>query len=664
MFMSIIRELPPVLVDQIAAGEVVENPASVVKELVENSIDAGSTAIAVELRDGGKSFICVDDNGIGMTKDDLLLCIKRHATSKLDHDDLTNIQCLGFRGEAIPSLASVSQMSIETCHRDTKEGWALHIDAGRFEQPIPAPRQAGTRITLKKLFYNIPARLKFLKTERSELQNIKTILMRLAMAYPDIAFSCVHNGRTYLKYNTPKLQDDKNASLDDMRLARLSDVLGEEFGANTMAILAEREDIKLTGFSSLPTYSRGNSLHQFLFVNGRPVRDKLLMGTIRGAYADVLPRDRYPSMALFLRVPPEQVDVNVHPAKTELRFRKPGVIRSIVFSALQAALLENGFHVSRDLSNQLSQRVQANHQSRSVGLSVGNSATFAMDDQVERGLNQMAVPHNRHQYQRDYSRNSGASYSMPPMSQSQSQAQPQHLFESAPAARYEGLRQNVSDLDDCITNEKDGEAQALHRDEVSALESYPLGAAKAQLHKNYIISQTKTGLAVIDQHAAHERLVYEKLKKQVAENGVLRQALLVPEIISLPEDEQQMLLPHADMLAKHGLVIDSFGKSEIIVREIPALLDQKLDVQKLIRDLVDEIEEHEESFSLQEKINHKLATIACHGSVRSGRLMNVDEMNALLRQMEDTPSSGQCNHGRPTYIELSHADLEKLFGRS
>lgn len=618
--MSIIRELPPILIDQIAAGEVVENPASVVKELVENAIDAGARKVHVELRDGGKSLICVEDDGIGMSPEDLLLCIKRHATSKLDHDDLTDIQSLGFRGEAVPSVASVSKMLIETAHRETNEGWSISVEGGVRGELTPCPRREGTRIQIKELFYNTPARLKFLKSERSELQNIKNILMRLSMAYPDIAFSCTHNGRSYFRYDVPVNDED----FDNLRLSRLSDVLGADFGENAMAVRVEREDILLSGFSSLPTFSRGNSLHQFLFVNGRPVRDRLLMGSIRGAYADVLPRDRFPSMALFLRIPYDQVDVNVHPAKTELRFRKPGVIRSIVYNGLQAALQENGFSVSKTLTENLVQNITLQ---------------------------------NQNLYQRDYgARHSYSGVNSMAQSLSQVQAQmPSSLFEDAPSVRYERSYEPVTSQPLSNADEIEPAPQKI--------ENYPLGAAKAQLHKNYIISQTEEGLVIVDQHAAHERLVYEKFKAQMMENGVLRQALLVPEVINLSEDEQASILDKSDELEACGLVLEAFGRDAVIIREVPAVMPQKLDWQSLVKDMLDELAENEETSVLKEKLNHFLATKACHGSVRSGRILNVEEMNALLRQMEETPMSGQCNHGRPTYVKLSHNDLEKLFGR-
>lgn len=633
--MSIIRELPPILVNQIAAGEVVENPASVVKELVENSIDAGARKIHVELRDGGKSLIAVNDDGIGMAADDLLLCVKRHATSKLDNEDLSDIQSLGFRGEAVPSVASVSKMSIETAHRDSKEGWAITVDGGVAGDPHPCPRREGTRIQIKELFYNTPARLKFLKSERSELQNVKNIMMRLAMAYPDIAFSCIHNGRSYFRYDAPVESQD----YETLRLTRLSDVLGDDFGGNAMPIYVEREDIVLSGFASLPTYSRGNSLHQFIFVNGRPVRDKLLMGSIRGAYADVLPRDRYPSLALFLRVPYDQVDVNVHPAKTELRFRKPGIIRSIVFGGLQAALHENGFYVSKTLSDQL------------------------MESAVSVQGTGETLQHNA-AYQRDYKTHAGGGA----YNASMLDARSSQLFDSAPMARYESEissqhETHLGETDSSITGEQRQEqAGGAPQDRVD-IENYPLGAAKAQLHKNYIVAQTRDGLTIVDQHAAHERLVYEKLKAQMQENGVVRQALLVPEIVNLSEGEQALLMEKMPELQECGLVIEAFGRDAIIIREVPALLSQKEDWALLLKDMIDELCDAEETSLLKEKINHFLATKACHGSVRSGRILNLDEMNALLRQMEKTPSSGQCNHGRPTYITLSHNDLEKLFGR-
>lgn len=593
-----IRHLPEILVNQIAAGEVIERPAAAVRELVENAIDAGSTRITVDIREGGKSLIRVVDDGIGMTREELVAALDRHATSKLPDDDLLNIKHLGFRGEALPSIAAVSRMIIRTRMHDN-DGWEIRVEGGRKGEPEPAAHTQGTWIEVRDLFYATPARLKFLKTDRSEYDAVKDTLQRLAMAFPHVALKLDHDGQTVFSH-AAALHTDHN----EARRERLAAVLGRDFSDNAMAIHAVREGVSLSGLAALPTYSRGTSTHQYLFVNGRPVKDKLLHGAVRGAYADVLARDRHPVLALYVDLPSTEVDMNVHPAKAEVRFRDAALIRGLIVGALKHALHENG-------------------QSTATTVSLG--ALHTLQNNQTRA--------NRPAYTPSYSY-----YAPTGLAEKMMQAY-EPLIPVQPSARAENIPQ---------------EAPVV---------SHPLGAARAQIHENYIIAQTDDGLVIVDQHAAHERLVYERFKAQISGNGVVRQSLLTPEIVELEETDAQRLLDKAEELVQLGLEIEPFGKGAIAVRSVPALLGQRVNTQQMIRDLCDEIIENGSAQGLSERINHVLATMACHGSVRSGRRLNADEMNTLLRQMEETPLSGQCNHGRPTWIKLQLSDIEKLFGR-
>ncbi len=599
-----IRHLPETLINQIAAGEVIERPAAAVKELVENALDAGSTAIDVIIEDGGKSLIIVRDNGHGMNATDLEAALHRHATSKLPDDDLLNIQHMGFRGEALPSIGAVSRLKIST--RDQgKDAWEIIVEGGKKSAVTPSAHPKGTQVEIRDLFYATPARLKFMKSERAEYMAVKDILTRLSMGFPHVSFKLTHNGKDMMNHR---------AVLDSQ--SRLATILGKEFGENAMQIEAEREHISLTGFASLPTLHRGTAQYQYLFVNGRPVQDKLLKGCIRGAYADVLARDRHPIVALFLDVPSTHVDMNVHPAKTEVRFRDPGIVRGLIVSALKNALMEGGFRSSNHVS-----------QGALGKLSPSNFSSPAM-------------PYRS------------------PSNYSGSYAAPSHYGNLAEAAQPHAQMDWGADIAPSARSEAQPEfARAPET------QTFPLGAARAQIHENYIVAQTKDGMVVVDQHAAHERLVYEKFKAQTAERGIEKQGLLTPEIIQLEDVQAERLLAHCETLSKLGLDLEPFGSGAIAVQTIPALLGGRCDVQRLILDLIDELDERDDVQGLEERINHILSTMACHGSVRSGRRMNADEMNALLRQMEETPLSGQCNHGRPTYVELKLHDIEKLFGR-
>lgn len=594
-----IRRLPSHLINQIAAGEVVERPASVVKELVENSIDANANHIEVTLHDGGRSFIQVIDDGDGMTPDDMQLAIERHATSKLNSDDLFNIGSLGFRGEALPSIGAISRLGIISSEKDSSEGWRLKVEGGQISKLEPAPYRKGTTIEVRDLFYAIPARLKFLRMPGTEVGHVSDVLQKLAMAYPEIAFKLKTENRTIFNY-LPK----------DNQLDRLADIMGQDFADNALQISAAKDGVQVTGYAGLPTLNRANAQMQFLFVNGRPVKDKLLAGAVRAAYQDYLARDRHPLLCLFMTVPALSVDVNVHPAKTEVRFRDSGLVRGLLVSSLRSALGNMGHQASSTVSDQALKSFQPKDFGATPSQNYAKPAATFTPSWKQTSF---ATPQPRHTVQEP------ASF--------------------APEIRTEQESQGDEDLT-----------------------TYPLGAACAQIHGTYIVAQAKDGLVVVDQHAAHERLVYEKMKEQFGKNGVKTQALLIPEVVNLDDKRLKLLLSKTDELAKLGLGIEPFGQDAVLIREIPDILGQT-DVTSLIKDLADEIQEWGTATLLKEKIEEICATMACHGSIRSGRKLTVLEMNQLLRQMEMTNSSGQCNHGRPTYIHLELKDLEKLFGR-
>ncbi|WP_135504406.1 DNA mismatch repair endonuclease MutL [Roseovarius aestuariivivens] len=600
----VIRQLDDGAINRIAAGEVVERPASAVKELVENALDAGARRIEIDIADGGKTLIRVTDDGCGMTAEDLPLALSRHATSKIDGSDLLNIHSFGFRGEALPSLGAVGRLKI-TSRAGGEEAVAITVEGGRTGAVTPAAFNAGTRVELRDLFYATPARLKFMRTDRAEAQAVGDVIKRLAMAEPFVGFTLrdVSGGKD------PRVvfrADPETGDLFDALHGRLARVLGRDFAENALRLEAEREGVSMTGYAALPTYSRGSSVAQYLFVNGRPVRDKMLYGALRAAYHDFLSRDRHPAAALFLDCAPKLVDVNVHPAKSEVRFRDPGVARGLIVSGLRHALAEAGHRASTTVA----------------GATLG-----AMRPE----------PVNPRIYQMD--RPSPAARATAYQAQSPGFAE----IEGAWSARVEP---------EVVEPAEEVEPQAR-----------PLGAARAQIHENYIVAQTESGMVLVDQHAAHERLVYERLKRQMAENGVAGQALLIPEIVELSEAEAATLLDMAEDLARLGLVIESFGPGSVAVRETPAILGP-CDAAAMLRDILDELADQGASLSLQARIEAILSRVACHGSVRSGRRMSAEEMNALLREMEATPHSGQCNHGRPTYVELNLSDIERLFGRT
>ena len=596
-----IRHLPDTLVNQIAAGEVVERPAAAIKEMVENSIDANATRIEVELMNGGKSLIIVRDNGYGMDADDLSAALDRHATSKLPDEDLTNICFLGFRGEALPSIASVSRMKISTRERGG-EAHEIEVIDGQKQTIRPASISEGTNIEVRDLFYLTPARLKFLKTDATEYGAVKDMLQRLAIAYPHIAFRLTHNGT--MSFHYPVLDNDTASQSQN----RLRDIMGADFVSNAIPIDAERQGIKLTGWIGKPTHNAGTAQKQFLFVNGRSVRDKLLLGAIRAGYMDVMAKDRYPIVCLFLDVPPEEVDVNVHPAKAEVRFRDSSIARGLIVSTIRHTL-----H-AQDI----------------------RPVTSLTDELVTRLEQQRNTPPAHYQYQSSYYPSSSRPHTG--LAERVTNAY-QPAMEFQPSTRFEEPEISLTD------------------------ENHPLGSARAQIHENYIITQTKDGIVIVDQHAAHERLVYEKFKSQMMETGIPVQGLLTPEIITMDDVDCARLLESKNIFLKSGLDIDAFGAGAIAVRSIPAILSGRIDLKTLLQDLADDLRDHEKATALDEKINHVLSTMACHGSVRSGRRLTAPEMNALLREMEHTPLSGQCNHGRPTFVALSLDDIEKLFGR-
>ena len=595
-----IRRLAEGTVNRIAAGEVVERPASAAKELIENALDAGAHRIVVAVSNGGADLILVEDDGEGMTASDLSLAIERHATSKLPRangeDDLSHIATLGFRGEALPSIGSIARLAIATRTR-SGEAHEMRVDGGTQQGPAPiaylANGQSGTRVEVRELFYATPARLKFLKSSRSEDMATTDIVKRLAMARPDVGFSLTLDGRTTLDL-------EAESDLFTGRLKRLSRIMGRDFSENAEEVFIEREGVKITGFAGLPTYNRANAQMQFLFVNGRPVRDKLLVGAVRGAYADFLARDRHPALALFLECDPAFVDVNVHPAKTEVRFRDAGLVRGMIVSSLKNTLAKAGHRAS---------------------------TTVAGDTLAS--LRPQSAPY----------------YYTPP---------------SVTPAMAEAARSYHAPL--FASEAQTASAKVEQVADNPSTEQLPLGLARAQLHETYVVAQTADGIVIVDQHAAHERLVYERMKRAMTNGGIARQPLLIPEVVELDPAEATRVAARAGELAELGLVVEQFGPDAILVRELPAMLGNT-DIKKLIRDLADDIAETNSALSLKERLEEIAGTLACHTSVRAGRRLTGEEMNALLREMEATPHSGQCNHGRPTYVELKLTDIERLFGR-
>jgi DNA mismatch repair protein MutL len=597
-----IRRLTEETVNRIAAGEVVERPASVVKELVENSIDAGARRLDIVAAAGGVSLIRVSDDGCGMDREDLMLAVERHCTSKLDNG-LDRIETLGFRGEALASIGAVARLTVASRRFEASQAYEITIDGGRIEPLRPAALSAGTRIEVRDLFFATPARLKFLKSERAETSAIIDVVRRLAMAHPEIRFSLTAGERLVL--------DVPASAGDNARTERLSAVIGQDFAANAVVLDAQRAGVRLEGLAGLPTFSRANGLWQFVFVNGRPVRDRQLIGALRAAYADTMKRDRHPVTALFISIDPGQVDVNVHPAKAEVRFRDPGLVRGLIIGAIREALAATGPRTSTSTAGATIAAF------RPAGTSSPSSAAAARYGDVR--------------YPRANTANSTG-------------------FAESIQAAFAPLATPTA------------ETSAAGEPGPDVI-SRPLGAARAQLHETYIIAQTADGLVIVDQHAAHERLVYERLKQAIDTQGVARQILLIPEVVDMAADDVERLAARIDELAACGLVIERFGPGAVVVRETPSMLGA-VDAAALVRDLADELAEWDRTTGLRERLDQLASTLACHGSVRAGRRLKPQEMDALLREMEATPNTSECNHGRPTYIELKLADIERLFGRS
>ena len=598
-----IRVLPETLINQIAAGEVIERPAAAVKELVENSIDAGASRVDITLKRGGQSLIVVSDDGRGMSCSELELAAERHATSKLPDDSLENITTLGFRGEALPSIGSVARLSIISRSKGSEDSFAVHVEGGRKLSLKPAARKVGTRVEVRDLFFATPARLKFLKTERTEINHASDAVKRLAMAHPEISFSLMDDNRTRFSYECSQ------GDLLNVRLDRLSKIMGREFSENAIVVDSERNKIKLTGFIGLPTLNRGNGRSQYLFVNGRPVQDRLLIGAVRGAYRDFLARNRHPMVSLFLEAPGDAVDVNVHPTKAEVRFRDGETVRGLIVGGLRKALEAAGHRAST---------------------TVAAAALGAIRKPEHRYVNSTHISGS--------ARRAGDGK------------------DTYNAPLTEGAMASVDHPSVPNTNVDEREGSDDHT------VKFPLGAARAQMHQTYIVSQTETGLVIVDQHAAHERLVYERMKKSLASNGVQRQGLLIPEVVELDETAVERLCEKTLEFEELGLTIERFGQGAVVVREAPALLGH-VDIPGLIKELADNLEEHDAGLTLKDRLQEICSTMACHGSVRAGRRLVAAEMNALLREMENTPHSGQCNHGRPTYVEIALKDIERLFGR-
>jgi DNA mismatch repair protein MutL len=626
-----VRQLSEAVINRIAAGEVVERPASVVKELVENALDAGARRIDVFTDGGGRRLIRVTDDGEGMTRADLELAVERHATSKLAGDDLTAIGTLGFRGEALPSIGAVARLAIATRHKSEPHAWSIAVDAGVKSGPKPAALGEGTRVEVRDLFHATPARLKFLKQDRTEAEAVREVVRRLAMSRPDVAFTLAGEERAPVTFA---------ATLPGAtgRLARLGDILGADFRANAVELAAEREGVAVAGFAALPTLTRANALGQYLFVNGRAVRDKLIIGAVRAAYADYLPRDRHPLVALFVTLAAREVDVNVHPAKAEVRFRNAGLVRGLIVHALKEALAREGTRAA----------------------TTGGSATIA----AFRPAASLGE------------RRGGWDWRRSPMRPSDPRRPPPNPSPASGGGWGGGLRRPgfaeaaqaafdvgtpAVDFGAAVAADIAAESPRFAAPSADALD-YPLGAACAQVHETYIVAQTRDGLIIVDQHAAHERIVYEKLKAALEKTGVARQILLIPEIVELDEADVERLIARAEDLSRYGLVIESFGPGAVALRETPALLGE-IDGSGLLRDLAEHMAEWEEALPLERRLLQVASSMACHGSVRAGRRLKLAEMNALLREMEQTPNSGQCNHGRPTYVELKLTDIERLFGR-
>lgn len=608
-----IKILSESTINRIAAGEVIERPASVVKELVENAVDAGSTKIDIILERAGKNLIIISDDGVGMTDKELEIAVERHTTSKLDETDFLNIHTFGFRGEALPSIAAISKMLITSKKRDNQKAFQIKLIGGDEKQITASIHNEGTKIEIRDLFFATPARLKFLRTDKTELAATVDVVKKIALAHPEISFSLTHDGKTLLKLK------GQNKDAENNLKQRIIDVIGEDFIKNASYIDFKSPDFSIYGYTSIPTYNRASSEDQFLFINNRPVKDKLLQVALRVAYQDYMPRDRYPLSAIFLQIDPQLVDVNVHPAKAEVRFHDPNHVRNLLIDSIKNALSNKSHIASTTIA--------------SSAIELFKNPFVNKEPAISKPLNVNSKPSEYRP---------ATSPTVPKYTPNNSC---QKLIDTLPHARIE------QEVEQRIQNESQKSSQ------------YRLGAAKAQLHTTYVISQTEDSIVITDQHAAHERLGYEKIKNYIKNEELIKQRLLIPEIVELPDEKRaDILYENKDKLSKLGLSLEKFGEKSIIVTEIPNILGD-INVQKLIQDLADHLAECGEDIALTELIEHVTETYACHYSIRAGRKLSADEMNALLRQMENTPFSGQCNHGRPTYIELKLKDIERLFGR-
>ncbi|QPC95284.1 DNA mismatch repair endonuclease MutL [Mesorhizobium sp. INR15] len=621
-----IRQLSETMINQIAAGEVIERPASVVKELVENALDAGAARVEIATAGGGLSLIRVTDDGSGIPEKELALAIARHCTSKLA-ENIHDIRSLGFRGEALPSIGSVSRLSIRSRTAAGDSAAEIGIEGGRVSAVKPAAANRGTTVEVRDLFFATPARLKFMKGERAESSATSDVVKRIAIAFPAVRFTLSGSDRSTLEL--PATEDSP-----DGRLRRIAQVMGTDFPDNAIAIDAAREGVHLSGYVSIPSFTRANALQQYAYVNGRPVRDKLIAGAIRGAFADVLPRDRHAVTVLFLTLDPAIVDVNVHPAKADVRFRDPGLVRGLIVGSIRQALADAGIRAA----------------------TTGAAGMMAAFRPGAASYGHGGPANGHRSYEAAYHASGSANFDA-----ARSPQRPLDMGFEGAGFDQRGLRENEQAAFDAgpmaSADTRAGQSEANE-----TLLGTVLGAARAQVHENYIVAQTRDSLVIVDQHAAHERLVYEALKNALHSRPVPSQMLLLPEIIDLPEEDAERLALHSETLARFGLGIERFGPGAVAVRETPSMLGET-DVQQLVRDLADEIADNDTVDTLKERLDKIAATMACHGSVRSGRLLRPEEMNALLRQMEATPGSGTCNHGRPTYIELKLADIERLFGR-
>ena len=604
-----IRQLSETVINQIAAGEVIERPASVVKELVENALDAGASRVEIATAGGGLSLIRVTDDGGGMDAGDLALSIARHCTSKLS-DDIHDIRSLGFRGEALPSIGSVGKLSIRSRPAPADTAHEIAVEGGRIVPVRPVAGNRGTLVEVRDLFFATPARLKFMKGERAEATAVADVVKRISIAFPRVRFTLSGTDRSTLDLAAC------GQSSEGLQ-QRIAQVIGRDFADNALAVEAMRDDVRLFGYASIPSYTRANSLHQYLYVNGRPVRDKMLAGAIRGAYADVLPRDRHAVTALFIELDPALVDVNVHPAKADVRFRDPGMVRGLIVGSIRQALAQAGIRPATTAAGAMMDAFRPGGGGSQPAYAHAGSQAYA----PATGFDMAASPHR-------------------PLNGGFAEAAQAIFDTTAPSA----------------------DARAGVVEPMPEMTGRPLGAARAQVHENYIVAQTDDSLVIVDQHAAHERLVYEALKQALASRHVPAQMLLLPEIVDMSEEDAERLASHGDLLRRFGLGVERFGPGAVAVRETPAMLGE-VDVQRLVRDLADEIADTDTVETLKERLDAIAATMACHGSVRSGRRLRPEEMNALLRQMEATPGSGTCNHGRPTYVELKLSDIERLFGR-